>query len=45
MRIVCKIERLVLDILHKAVGPGFTTDELDQIVNETGIENNCYPSS
>ena len=44
MRVVCKIGRLVLDTVHKAVDVGVTTDELDQIVHETAIENDCYPS-
>ena len=44
MKIVCKIGRLVLDTAHKAVEIGITTDELDQIVHETAIENDCYPS-
>ena len=44
MKVVCKIGRLVLDTAHKAVGVGVTTDELDQIVHETAIENDCYPS-
>jgi methionyl aminopeptidase len=44
MKIVCKLGRLVLDTAHKAVEVGVTTDELDQIVHETAIENDCYPS-
>ena len=44
MRVVCKIGRLVLDTAHKAVDVGVTTDELDRIVHETAIENDCYPS-
>ena len=44
MKVVCKIGRLVLDTVHKAVGVGVTTDELDQIVHEAAIENDCYPS-
>ena len=44
MKIVCKIGRLVLDTAHKEVKAGVTTDELDQIVHETAIENDCYPS-
>ena len=44
MRVVCKLGRLVLDTVHKAVNIGVTTDELDQIVHETAIENDCYPS-
>ena len=44
MKVVCKIGRLVLDTAHKAVAVGVTTDELDQIVHETAIENDCYPS-
>ena len=44
MKVVCKLGRLVLDTAHKAVGVGVTTDELDQIVHETAIENDCYPS-
>lgn len=44
MKIVCKIGRLVLDTVHKEVKVGITTDELDKIVHETAIENDCYPS-
>ena len=44
MRVVCKLGRLVLDTAHKAVRVGVTTDELDRIVHETAIENDCYPS-
>ena len=44
MKVVCKLGRLVLDTAHKAVAVGVTTDELDQIVHETAIENDCYPS-
>ena len=44
MKVVCKIGRLVLDTAHKAVAVGVTTDELDRIVHETAIENDCYPS-
>jgi methionyl aminopeptidase len=44
MRIVGKLGRLVLDTAHKAIDIGVTTDELDQIVHETAIENDCYPS-
>lgn len=44
MKVVCKLGRLVLDTAHKAVKVGVTTDELDQIVHETAIENDCYPS-
>ena len=44
IRTSCKLGRLVLDTAHKAVAVGVTTDELDQIVHETCIENDCYPS-
>ena len=44
MKVVCKLGRLILDTAHKAVAPGVTTDELDKIVHETAIENDCYPS-
>ncbi len=44
MKVVGKLGRLVLDTAHKAVAVGVTTDELDQIVHETAIENDCYPS-
>lgn len=44
MRIAGKIGRLVLDTAHKAVAVGVTTDEIDQVVHETCIENDCYPS-
>ena len=44
MKVVCKLGRLVLDTAHKAVNVGVTTDELDQIVHETTIQNDYYPS-
>ena len=43
-KVACELARLVLDTAHKAVDVGVTTDDLDKIVHETCIENDCYPS-
>jgi methionyl aminopeptidase len=39
-----KIARQALDIGHKAVAVGVTTEEIDRIVHEFIIENDGYPS-
>jgi len=44
MKEVCKIGRKVIDIAHKAVRPGVTTDEIDRVVHEACIEFGVYPS-
>ncbi|BBN18877.1 methionyl aminopeptidase [Marchantia polymorpha subsp. ruderalis] len=44
MREVCKIARDVLDAAARAVKPGVTTDELDEIVHEATIAAGAYPS-
>ena len=44
MREVCLIGRKVIDIAHKAVKVGITTDEIDRIVHEACIEYEVYPS-
>lgn len=44
MKEVCRIGRKILDIAHKAVRPGITTDEIDRVVHEACIEHEVYPS-
>jgi methionyl aminopeptidase len=44
MRVNCKIGREALDLAHKAVAPGVTTEEIDRIVHEYIIEQDAYPS-
>ena len=44
MRVAGKLGRKILDIAHKAVGIGVRTDEIDTVVYEACIENDCYPS-
>ncbi|KLO18572.1 methionine aminopeptidase [Schizopora paradoxa] len=44
MRTVCRLGREILDIAAAAVGPGITTDEIDEIVHNATIDRNCYPS-
>ncbi|KAL2610141.1 hypothetical protein R1flu_028714 [Riccia fluitans] len=44
MREACKIARDVLDAAARAVRPGVTTDELDEIVHEATIAAGAYPS-
>ena len=39
-----KIARQALDIGHKAIAVGVTTEEIDRIVHEFIIENDGYPS-
>lgn len=34
----------MLDIAHRAVRPGITTEEIDRIVHEACIERGAYPS-
>ena len=44
LRITSKIAREALDLGHKAVAVGVTTEEIDRIVHEYIIENDAYPS-
>ncbi|XP_055699568.1 methionine aminopeptidase 1 [Phlebotomus papatasi] len=44
MRVSCRLGRLCLDAAAAAIEVGVTTDEIDRIVHETAIENDCYPS-
>jgi len=44
MRVVGRLARKTMDTVAQAVVPGIPTDELDRIVHETAIENDCYPS-
>jgi len=44
MREACIIGRKALDIGHKAVRPGITTDEIDKIVHEYIVSQGGYPS-
>jgi len=44
IRDVNKLGREALDIGHKAIKVGVTTEEVDRIVHEFIIENGGYPS-
>jgi len=44
MRETCRIAREVLDAAARAVRPGITTDELDEVVHEATIAAGGYPS-
>lgn len=44
MRVACRLGRLCLDAAANAIAVGVTTDEVDRIVHETAVENDCYPS-
>ncbi|KAJ1921327.1 Methionine aminopeptidase 1 [Mycoemilia scoparia] len=44
MRKVCRLAREVLDEAARALKPGITTDEIDQIVHDACIVRDSYPS-
>lgn len=44
LRIASKIAREALDLGHKAVAVGVTTEEIDRIVHEYIIDQDAYPS-
>lgn len=44
MRVASRLGRLCLDAAADAIAVGVTTDEVDRIVHETAVENDCYPS-
>ena len=44
LRETCRLGRKALDIGHKAVAPGVTTEEIDRLVHEFIIDNDAYPS-
>jgi methionyl aminopeptidase len=44
IKLACKIGRIALDAAHAAAKVGVTTDEIDEIVHKTIIENDAYPS-
>ena len=44
LRITSKIAREALDLGHKAVAVGVTTEEIDRVVHEYIIDNDAYPS-
>jgi methionyl aminopeptidase len=44
IRDACILGRKILDEAHKIVAPGVTTNEIDVLVHELCIENECYPS-
>lgn len=44
IRFACKLGRQALDLAHKTVAPGVTTEEIDRVVHEFIIENDAYPS-
>ena len=43
-KLACKIGREALDVAHRCVAPGVTTDEIDRAVHEYIIEQDAYPS-
>ena len=43
MRKVNILGREILDVAHRAVRPGVTTDEIDRVVHEFTVENGAYP--
>jgi methionyl aminopeptidase len=44
IRAACKIGRAALDLAHRHIKPGVTTDEIDRIVHEFIISQDAYPS-
>lgn len=38
MRVVCRLAREVLDIAARALKPGVTTDQIDEIVHKACVE-------
>lgn len=44
LKIACKIGREAIDLGHKAVAVGVTTEEIDRIIHEYIIDNDAYPS-
>jgi len=44
MRAAGRVAREVLDIAGRAVRPGITTDEIDEIVHAASLERGAYPS-
>ncbi|KAJ9512627.1 hypothetical protein QJQ45_029265, partial [Haematococcus lacustris] len=44
IRAACRLGREVLDLAHRAVRPGITTDELDRVVHMAIVQAGAYPS-
>lgn len=44
LRAACELGRDILDVAHRLVKPGVTTDEIDRVVHDYTIEHNAYPS-
>ncbi|CAN6476638.1 unnamed protein product [Victoria cruziana] len=44
MRKTCRIAREVLDVAARAIKPGVTTDEIDELVHNATIAAGAYPS-
>ncbi|CAF0953729.1 unnamed protein product [Adineta ricciae] len=44
LRDTCRIGRIVLDEAARSLRVGMTTEEIDRIVHECCVENECYPS-
>jgi methionyl aminopeptidase len=42
MRAACKLGREALDAAARAIRPGVTTDEIDDIVHQVAINGGCY---
>lgn len=44
IRAACRLGRQALDLAHKHIRPGITTDEIDRIVHDFIISQDAYPS-
>lgn len=44
IRLACKIGREALDVGHRLVAPGVTTEEIDKAIHDYIISNDAYPS-
>lgn len=44
MKVACKLGRLCLDEAARVCDIGVTTDEIDRVVHECAVDNECYPS-
>eukprot|EP00249_Psilotum_nudum_P015499 c25359_g1_i1 orf=1132-2181(-) len=44
MRETCRVARQILDAAARAIGPGVTTDEVDEVVHEATVAAGGYPS-
>jgi methionyl aminopeptidase len=44
IKAACKLGRQALDLAANTVRPGVTTDEIDRVVHEFCVSQDCYPS-